>query len=453
MKISVVIPTYNMASYLLQSLRSLSYQQLGEGSELEVVVVDDGSSDNTRDVVSDFRTTTFSLIYEFIPRGPKSSRSATRNRGIQRTTGELIVLLDSGVLISPTFVLDAARLIVDDEKRVIVHPCVGIVTKHDSDLSEIRDLSPNTFVELCDRLESLPAWRDPRSGYFDLVNGQINRLAAPWKFVWACALSMHKSLLIRSGAFDETFVAWGAEDIELGMRLLRAGAVLVADSQPRALHIPHPRSDAPAKVNDQGNLNLLHELHGTRETELHRYYRGLVINDVLERFDKLVTSYAGPSYSSEVLRRLNGSLSHADRTLLIAGDNHEVAHALPATHMLVHNEGAAARQRRLFPTRVVQCLIGVDTRFEDGYFETAIATDFARMLSKTLIDRMLVELVRISRNTFFVFQPAFVSRLKVDDYPWLSVEEIQNICGERKLALSLEDTVGPFQVFRLKVQH
>lgn len=83
---TVVIPTYNRAQYLPDALRSV-FEQGFEGTQ--VIVVDDGSTDGTREVVSRFGGRVQYVYQE--NRGP----SAAKNRGIGLARGEFVSFLDS----------------------------------------------------------------------------------------------------------------------------------------------------------------------------------------------------------------------------------------------------------------------------------------------------------------------------------------------------------------------
>ena len=89
---SVVIPTYNRAEKLLRGLKSLNEQTF---SDFEVLVCDDGSTDNTREVVDKFREEIKfrDLLYFFEPNwgGP----AYPRNRGIREASSDWICFLDS----------------------------------------------------------------------------------------------------------------------------------------------------------------------------------------------------------------------------------------------------------------------------------------------------------------------------------------------------------------------
>lgn len=91
-RVSVVVPTYNRADLLLDAVNSVLAQTM---LDLEVVVVDDGSTDQTRETVSQFGEPV-RYIYQ-----ANRGRSAARNRGIHEARGEYLLFLDSDDLLLP----------------------------------------------------------------------------------------------------------------------------------------------------------------------------------------------------------------------------------------------------------------------------------------------------------------------------------------------------------------
>src|SRR4030042_1812239 len=85
-KVSVIIPTYNRAHFILEAIQSVLAQTY---ADYEIIVVDDGSTDNTKDVL---RTYGDKLKYFYQNnRGP----AAARNLAISKSEGEYIAFLDS----------------------------------------------------------------------------------------------------------------------------------------------------------------------------------------------------------------------------------------------------------------------------------------------------------------------------------------------------------------------
>ncbi|MGA7730446.1 MAG: glycosyltransferase family A protein [Chloroflexia bacterium] len=86
MKISAIITTYNYARFLPTAIESVLGQTRVPD---EIVVVDDGSTDNTREVVASYAERGVRYVYQ-----PNAGAGAARNRGLRETTGELVAFLD-----------------------------------------------------------------------------------------------------------------------------------------------------------------------------------------------------------------------------------------------------------------------------------------------------------------------------------------------------------------------
>jgi len=91
---SIVIPTYNRASFIADTLRSVLAQTF---VALEIIVVDDGSKDNTADVVAQFSDARLQYLVK-----ENGERGAARNYGFARAKGEYVLFLDSDDLFHPT---------------------------------------------------------------------------------------------------------------------------------------------------------------------------------------------------------------------------------------------------------------------------------------------------------------------------------------------------------------
>ena len=91
---SVIIPTYNRAHLIAKTLESVRQQKFGE---FEVLVVDDGSRDNTAEVVMPFLA---DPRFQYFPK-QNAERGAARNYGLDRAQGEYAIFLDSDDLFHP----------------------------------------------------------------------------------------------------------------------------------------------------------------------------------------------------------------------------------------------------------------------------------------------------------------------------------------------------------------
>jgi glycosyltransferase involved in cell wall biosynthesis len=86
-KVSIVIPTYNRAQYLVRAIRSVLDQSF---QDFEIVVVDDASTDDTLQTVESFRDPRIRYLRHDINR----KEAGSRNTGVQNSQGEYIAFLD-----------------------------------------------------------------------------------------------------------------------------------------------------------------------------------------------------------------------------------------------------------------------------------------------------------------------------------------------------------------------
>lgn len=91
---SVVIPAYNAEVFVAEAIRSVLAQTRGD---LELIVVDDGSQDNTAAVVETFDDPRLTLL-----RGPNRGVANARNRGLEKAQGRYIAFLDADDVWAPT---------------------------------------------------------------------------------------------------------------------------------------------------------------------------------------------------------------------------------------------------------------------------------------------------------------------------------------------------------------
>ena len=192
--VSVIIPSYNCAAYLPRAIESVLAQTY---TELEVVVVNDGSSDQTEEVVQPY----LSRI-RYISQQNKGLPGA-RNAGIRASTGEFIALLDADDSWLPH------KLEVQLPR--FADPAVGIVY---SDLA----------VEYADgrTLASYLSQRPLAS------EGRIFENYLRSRFLFPSTMVLRRSLFDLCGLFDEQMLA--CEDIELFARMcLRTEVALVPE--------------------------------------------------------------------------------------------------------------------------------------------------------------------------------------------------------------------------------
>ncbi len=202
-RLTIQLCTYNRARLLERVLEAL-FDQTVPDDAYEIVLVNDGSPDDTSAVIERVRPLarcTFTVIEQ-----PNSGLAKARNAGIAAATGERMCFIDDDVLPTPVF---AAEHLASDARYgdVIVRGAV---------------INTESFDEL-----PVPVWT--------AANYSGN-------YFWTSNVSLRRSRLERiGGRFDESFTEYGWEDIELGMRLRAIGTRAVFNRFAVAFHYkPRP---------------------------------------------------------------------------------------------------------------------------------------------------------------------------------------------------------------------
>jgi glycosyltransferase involved in cell wall biosynthesis len=190
--VSVVLPTRGRARYLEVALDSLDSQDLDETWEL--LVVDDGSSDETAQVLRDRGVR--SLRFD-----PPKGLNAARNAGVRETSGDLVAFTDDDVRAPARWL----RTIVDGARR---HP------EADAFGGPIRARFEGPAPRGCGR-------EDPPLTTLDL--GAEDRSA---ELAWGANMALRRAAFERVGEFDES-IHGGGDEQEWLERLAAAGGRLV----------------------------------------------------------------------------------------------------------------------------------------------------------------------------------------------------------------------------------
>ena len=113
-KISIIIPCYNVAEYLPKCLDSVINQTY---SNLEIICVNDGSSDNSMDILNDYKSKDDRII---IINQENAGASEARNNGLKYVTGEYIMFIDGDDWIELNTCEKAINIIVDKNADIVI---------------------------------------------------------------------------------------------------------------------------------------------------------------------------------------------------------------------------------------------------------------------------------------------------------------------------------------------
>ena len=179
--VSIIVPAYNTEQYIAETLNSILCSTY---KNIEVVVIDDGSTDKTVSIVEKImeQDNRIRLLKQ-----KNAGPSKARNNGIQNSFGEYILPVDSDDLISPSFIAEAVDVIqTDNEIKVVSCRC--------------------EFIGL-------------KKGEWILPDFNLNKLATDNRI---CATSMYrKSDWERIGGYNENIIA--REDWAFWIAMLKDG--------------------------------------------------------------------------------------------------------------------------------------------------------------------------------------------------------------------------------------
>lgn len=209
--LSVIIPTYNRAQQLEKCLRALQSQSLARES-FEVLVVDDGSSDFTPELLR--KWTECSPNIKSLHQ-KNAGQGNARNNALKHASGQIVLFIGDDIYGDTDFLEKHVAFHQEHPEKTIA--CLGL-----TDWDPESDVTP--FMEWLTH-------GGPQFAYHQLAPHQE---ASFWYF-YTSNISLKKELLLED-SFDPDFKAYGWEDIELGYRLMQKGLKLIYTPEVHAVH-------------------------------------------------------------------------------------------------------------------------------------------------------------------------------------------------------------------------
>lgn len=257
--ISVIIPTFNRAQNLTLTLSALDQQTEAPG---EVIVVDDGSTDRTLDVVASFAKK-LKLRYVWHPHEGFQA-GLSRNEGARLARGSALLFIDSDVLLEPNAMHHYNNL-------VKANPTAILAGRYD--WMPPMAITPEDVYKRWHQIvqQELPAIDlqeppvgiigiDPRAQSVSRFTGQVvtkgyclalfsGNIVYPTEQFWAL------------GGFDEAMVGHGGEDCELAMRAEEHHYPVIFTEKPIGYHVYHSRNQAQNEIEVARNIAYIRTKH------------------------------------------------------------------------------------------------------------------------------------------------------------------------------------------------
>jgi glycosyltransferase involved in cell wall biosynthesis len=249
--VTVIVPTFERPRSLRLVLRSLELQTGLSDHDMEIVVADDGSQDETEQVVDEFRKRCrFNVLYTR-HRHDGFQAARTRNDGVRASTAPYLIFLDGDCVAPPGHVTEHLS------RRRPKTAMAGFCYYLDGATSERIDdaaISTGTFLDWVTPAQRKQLDRMDRKARFYTL---IRHPRRPKLYSGDFSISRRDFEFVNG--FNEEFTGWGCEDDEFCVRLHRAGiAVRSILRWTRSYHLWHPPAPSyPRRWQDGVNVQKL----------------------------------------------------------------------------------------------------------------------------------------------------------------------------------------------------
>ena len=229
--VALLITTYNSPKFLDLVLRSILQQTIMPD---EIVIGDDGSKEDTRELIDSYREKFNCPIKHVWQEDDGFQRCRILNKAIAEVSSDYILQLDGDVMIHPQFIEDHLS-VVAPKQFVCGNRCFVLKSKTKRLIENPSNIKLNPFnIKKRKRFYRIPTL----SPLFKNKRSQTSR-----KGNVGCHMAYWREDMIAINGYNEDFVGWGYEDIEMVERLMNSGVkkrtLLLMALQ---YHLWHPKS-------------------------------------------------------------------------------------------------------------------------------------------------------------------------------------------------------------------
>lgn len=262
-KISVIIPTFNRQEMLERTLIGFSLQDY---TDFEVVVVDDGGTDNSRQVVEKY-TQKLNMNYYY---QNNKGRAAARNAGLEISQGDYIIFNDDDRIPGKDFIRRHIAELKQNRKRVTIGSKYDIFSNfkyHTSlrkfDVMDFLIKKPSRFEkikvakegnlftveELLNDFDNvLEQWvvGRCRDSYMDVISrwgDEMKDFKLPFLVATTANMGFCK-VEFPNTRYDQNYIGWGMEDTDFAYQLYHMGCEFKYVDNAQNYHMLHERSDS-----------------------------------------------------------------------------------------------------------------------------------------------------------------------------------------------------------------
>jgi GT2 family glycosyltransferase len=231
--------------------------------DFEVIVVDNSSTDGTSEMLANIET---NYNFSTVTVNKNMGRAFARNYGVKEAKGEIIIFLDSDMIVEKNFLLKHVQEHESSNTAVCGQSWRRVYSFYYEDFKGY--LKRNLMKQLLEKGNFKIASLFNKQALIEeteVINGDCFKAAFnlskmyeaeklilmkygnslsgfyfPWSMLVTNNCSIEKDIFNKVGGFDNSFIEWGCEDLDLGYRLYKNGSKFIKQNGIESIHQEHP---------------------------------------------------------------------------------------------------------------------------------------------------------------------------------------------------------------------
>lgn len=215
MKLSIIIPNFNGENLLRTNLPKVIESIKNYKDEKEIIIADDASIDGSKKVVEEIKKINKDISITFLPSSKNLGFSSNVNRAVNKTTGEILILLNTDVYPTENFLIPLLAHF--RNKKVFAVGCLERSIESDGNLVL--------------RGRGIGRWK---RGFLMHRKGDVNKENTLW--VSGGSGAFRKEIWEKLGGLNSLYNPFYWEDIDLSYRALKSGYEIIFEPESLVIH-------------------------------------------------------------------------------------------------------------------------------------------------------------------------------------------------------------------------
>lgn len=401
--VTIGIPVRNGQNFLERVFCGISTSNYPK-SQLEVVVCDHGSEDDSLQIIKRYQEKLNNIqVYNLPFKG--TNRSQPRNVILNHASGEIIILIDQDIVIHQNFIKSHVSIHQEYRKCLVTGYTFGKKSLTEEEVNFQEGIDFSNIVQSYGEIKSRESLRDTRERIPEILaideNGALplSTDLLPFRLFWTNNLSFKKADLETIGLFDEKYCEWGVEDNDFSYRFQLQNYCMVFSKSAWCFHLFHNVNKANNEKYWRLNFEYFYSKFTTIEIELYltfgfSFYMN-INKEISYSFKKFISSD-----NLNLSKIIKDKYKIGYKTLIHSCpidiiESHEITYLVPdkflfEKYVSSHN------------VKVVN-LCGVHLPYDDyEYSYTFICLNYLVLLDIYISTLILTELSRVARHVYIL---------------------------------------------------